>query len=82
MSVRSFQEVVPEQVTPTTTAAATIFALTAWLGLHGLNNLYLLATTPVSSSVEWLVTVIATVACFTVALAALKLLDIELEVGS
>lgn len=79
MSVRSFQEVVPEQAT--TFTAAVSFVLFAYVGLHGLNNLRLLATTTVNSTAEWVVTVTVTTVVFGVAMLSLAFLDRHLEVS-
>lgn len=80
MSVRSFPEVITEQVTLTLLAAVPVFVLSAWVALHALNNLLILATTPANSGLEWLATTAITAAMLAGILGSLKVMDRELEV--
>lgn len=77
MSVRSFKGVVSEQA-PTFMAAVS-FVLFASVSVFGLQNLWWLATTPVNSLIEWVLSIVITVLAFTIAMVALADLDRKLE---
>lgn len=78
MSVRDFSEVIPGQVL--TFTAAAVFVLGSGIGVLALDNLWILATTPVNSALEWVLTTIVAVVAFGIALLALKVIDMRLEV--